>query len=49
MIEGTGSYQLLFVGATGLILLAALGFAFSVRQSIPALNDPLHPVTHQQS
>lgn len=49
VIEGTGSYQLLFVGATGLILLAALGFAFSVRQSIPALNDPLHPVTHQQS
>ena len=29
-----------------LILLAVLGFAFTVRESIPALNDPLHPAAH---
>ena len=46
VIEGTQSYRLLFVGATGLILLAVLGFAFTVRESIPALNDPLHPAAH---
>ncbi len=48
IIEGTSSYRLLFISATGLILLAALGFAFTVRESIPALNDPLHPAAHSR-
>ena len=48
IIEGTSSYRLLFVSATGLILLAALGFALTVRESIPALNDPLHPAAHSR-